>query len=93
MNRFIVYTRLRLKAVLKIFPSMCVMTFLLCLSLGGMLYLQSARSIQVAEGDEDATVSIGISDYNGQTDKTVEEILTRADKAMYEARNLKTNNQ
>ena len=42
---------------------------------------------------ERMSVSIGISDYNGQTDKTVEEILTRADKAMYEARNLKTNNQ
>ena len=68
MNRFIVYTRLRLKAVLKIFPSMCVMTFLLCLSLGGMLYLQSARSIQVAEGDEDATVSIGISGVGGEGD-------------------------
>ncbi len=61
MNRFIIYTKLRLKAVLKIFPSMCVMTLLLCLSLGGMLYLQSASSLQIAEGDEDATVSIGIS--------------------------------
>ena len=48
MNRFIVYTRLRLKAVLKIFPSMCVMTFLLCLSLGGMLYLH--RSKEQIEG-------------------------------------------
>ena len=61
MNRFIIYTKLRLKAVLKIFPSMCIMTLLLCLSLGGMLYLQSARSLSVAQGDEDATVSIGIS--------------------------------
>lgn len=61
MNRFIIYTRLRLKAVLKIFPPMCIMTLLLCLSLGGMLYLQSATTLQIAEGDEDATVSIGIS--------------------------------
>lgn len=61
MNRFIIYTILRLKTVLKIFPSMCIMTLLLCLSLGGMLYLQSARSLSIAEGDEDATVSIGIS--------------------------------
>ncbi len=61
MSRFIIYTILRLKAVMKIFPSMCVMTLLLCLSLGGMLYLQSARSLQFSEGDEDATVSIGIS--------------------------------
>ena len=30
MNRFIIYTKLRLKAVLKIFPSMCIMTLLLC---------------------------------------------------------------
>jgi hypothetical protein len=65
MNRFIIYTKLRLKAVLKIFPSMCVMTLLLCLSLGGMLYLQSASSLQIAEGDEDATVSIGISGVGG----------------------------
>ena len=61
MNRFIIYIRLRLKTVLKIFPSMCIMTLLLCLSLGGMLYLQSARSLQMSEGDEDATVSIGIA--------------------------------
>ena len=61
MNRFNIYTILRLKAVMKIFPSMCIMTLLLCLSLGGMLYLQSARSLQFAQGDEDATVSIGIS--------------------------------
>ena len=61
MSRFIIYTILRLKAVMKIFPSMCVMTLLLCLSLCGMLYLQSARSLQFSEGDEDATVSIGIS--------------------------------
>ncbi len=61
MNRFLIYTQLRLKAVLKIFPSMCVMTLLLCLALGGMLYLQSASSLQIAEGDEDATVSIGIA--------------------------------
>ena len=61
MNRFIIYTKLRLKAVLKIFPSMCIMTLLLCLSLGGMLYLQSARSLSIGQGDEDATVSIGIS--------------------------------
>lgn len=61
MNRFFIYTQLRLKSVLKIFPSMCVMTLLLCLALGGMLYLQSASSLQIAEGDEDATVSIGIA--------------------------------
>lgn len=61
MNRFVIYTKLRLKAVLKIFPSMCIMTLLLCLSLGGMLYLQSARSLSLTEGDEDATVPIGIS--------------------------------
>lgn len=61
MNRFIIYTKLRLKAVLKIFPSMCAMTLLLCLSLGGILYLQSARSLHLAEGDEDATVPIGIA--------------------------------
>ena len=65
MNRFIIYTKLRLKTVLKIFPSMCIMTLLLCLSLGGMLYLQSARSLHLAEGDEDATVPIGISGVNG----------------------------
>lgn len=61
MKRFFIYTILRLKAVLKIFPSMCIMTLLLCLSLGGMLYLQSARTMDLAEGDEDATVSIGIA--------------------------------
>lgn len=61
MKRFFIYARLRLKAVLKIFPSMCAMTLLLCLSLGGMLYLQSARTLDLAEGDEDATVFIGIS--------------------------------
>jgi len=64
MNRFIIYTRLRLKAVLKIFPSMCIMTLLLCLSLGGILYLQSARTLQLAEGDENATVPIGIAGVN-----------------------------
>ena len=61
MNRFVIYTKLRLKAVLKIFPSMCIMTLLLCLSLGGMLYLQSARTLQLSEGDEDATIPVGIS--------------------------------
>ncbi len=61
MSRFLIYTHLRIKAVLKIFPSMCVMTLLLCLALGGMIYLQSASSLQIAEGDEDATVSIGIA--------------------------------
>lgn len=64
MNRFIIYTKLRLKAVLKIFPSMCIMTLLLCLSLGGILYLQSARTLQLAEGDENATVPIGIAGVN-----------------------------
>ena len=64
MNRFIIYTRLRLKAVLKIFPSMCIMTLLLCLALGGILYLQSARTLQLAEGDENATVPIGIAGVN-----------------------------
>ncbi len=61
MNRFLIYTQLRIKAVLKIFPSMCIMTLLLCLALGGMLYLQSASTLKLAEGDEDATVSIGIA--------------------------------
>lgn len=61
MNRFIIYSQLRLKSVLRIFPSMCVMTLLLCLALGGMLYLQSASSLSIAEGDEDAKVSIGIA--------------------------------
>jgi hypothetical protein len=64
MNRFIIYTKLRLKAVLKIFPSMCIMTLLLCLSLGVILYLQSARTLQLAEGDENATVPIGIAGVN-----------------------------
>lgn len=64
MNRFIIYTKLRLKAVLKIFPSMCIMTLLLCLALGGILYLQSARTLQLAEGDENATVPIGIAGVN-----------------------------
>ena len=41
MIRFLTYTRLRIKAVMKVYPSMCVMTLLLCLSLGGMLYMQS----------------------------------------------------
>ncbi len=61
MNRFLIYLQLRLKSVLRIFPSMCVMTLLLCLALGGMLYLQSASSLAIAEGDEDAKVSIGIA--------------------------------
>ena len=61
MKRFLIYTKLRLKAVMKIFPSMCIMTLLLCLSLGGMLYMQSATSLTFSEGDEDARVSIGIA--------------------------------
>ena len=41
---------------------------------------------------ERMSVSIGIAEYQEQYDKTVEEILSRADRAMYEARYLKKNN-
>ena len=60
MTRFLTYTRLRIKAVMKVYPSMCVMTLLLCLSLGGMLYMQSSFTEDLTAGDEDARVSIGI---------------------------------
>ena len=60
MTRFLTYTRLRIKAVMKVYPSMCVMTLLLCLSLGGMLYMQSSFTEDLTAGDEDARISIGI---------------------------------
>ncbi len=60
MKRFLIYTKLRIKAVLKIFPAMCIMTLFLCLALGGMLYLQSSRSAGISQGDEDERIGIGI---------------------------------
>ena len=60
MSRFVTYTYLRIKAVMKIYPAMCIMTLFLCLSLGGMLYLQSERTEDLSGGDEDARISIGV---------------------------------
>ena len=56
--------RLRIKAVMKIFPAMCVMTLLLCLSLGGMLYMQSERAEALTEGEEDTRLSLGVVGVN-----------------------------
>ena len=41
---------------------------------------------------ERLSVSIGIAEYRENEDKTVQQVLNRADHAMYEARNLKKNN-
>lgn len=60
MSRFITYTRLRIKAVMKVFPAMCIMTLFLCLSLGGMLYVESLHTLSLSEGEEDARINIGV---------------------------------
>ncbi len=60
MSRFFTYTQLRIKAVMKVYPAMCIMTLFLCLSLGGMLYLQSSRAEDLTEGDENARIRIGV---------------------------------
>ncbi len=65
MTVFLTYIRLRIKAVMKIFPSMCVMTLLLCLSLGGMLYMQSERAEALTEGEEDTRLGLGIVGVDG----------------------------
>ena len=64
MTVFLTYMRLRIKAVMKIFPAMCVMTLLLCLSLGGMLYMQSERAEALTEGEEDTRLSLGVVGVN-----------------------------
>ncbi len=60
MSRFITYIRLRIKAVMKVYPAMCVMTLLLCLSLGSMLYMQSLRAADMTQKDEDEKAAVGI---------------------------------
>ena len=55
------------------------MTLFLCLSLGGMLYLQSERTEDLSGGDEDARISIGVvgTATSGYLD-TAFSMLTRA---------------
>ena len=60
MTRFLTNTWLRIKAVMKVYPSMCVMTLLLCLSLGGMLYMQSSFTEDLTSADGDERISIGV---------------------------------
>jgi len=60
LKRFFTYTYLRLKAVLRTFPAMLIMTALLILSTGSMLFIQASAMQDTAAGDEDARVGIGL---------------------------------
>lgn len=60
MKQFLVYTKLQTKKILRTYPAMLIMTFLLALVLGAMLYMQSTRAASQMTGDEDAKTSIGI---------------------------------
>ena len=60
MRQLIIYTELQMKKVLRTYPAMLLMTFLLALILGAMLYLQSSKAANTMTGDEDSKAAIGI---------------------------------
>ncbi len=54
------FDELQMKKVLRTYPAMLLMTFLLALILGAMLYLQSSKAANTMTGDEDSKAAIGI---------------------------------
>ena len=60
MRQLIIYTELQIKKVFRTYPAMLLMTCLLALILGAMLYLQSSKAASTMTGDEDSKAAIGI---------------------------------
>lgn len=61
MKQFLIYTKLQVKRVLRVYPAMVLMTFLLSLSLGALLTMQASRgSASGGQGEEGDETAIGI---------------------------------
>lgn len=61
MKRFLIYTYLQIKKILKTYPAMLLMTCLLSLVLGAMLFFQTKQSSDAMKGKEDSRITIGIT--------------------------------
>lgn len=61
MKRFLVYTQLQIKKIMRTYPAMLVMTCLLALVLVSMLYIQARSARDTALGKEDSKAAIAIT--------------------------------
>ncbi len=61
MKRFLTYTYLQIKKILKTYPAMLLMTLLLTLVLGAMLYVQTRHASNAMNGREGSRIAIGIT--------------------------------